>query len=87
MEFTLILGQHTSIVTSSNMNSLILMSAMWDYQKMAPTRLTDSVLESMLWNKAPVCLQQEVKEITVGSVQALLGKLLCAKSVVQERKQ
>ena len=54
---------------------------------MAPTMLTDAVLESILWNKVPVSLQQEVKELTVGNVQALLQKLLCAESVVQERSR
>ena len=49
-----------------------LMSAMKDYQRMAPGMLKDTVLESILWNKAPVSLQQEIKEITVGSVQELL---------------
>ena len=49
-----------------------LMSAMRDYQRMAPGMLTDTVLESILWNKAPVSLQQKIKEITVGSVQELL---------------
>ena len=57
---------------------------MRDYQRMAPGMLTDTVLESILWNKAPVSLQQEIKEITVGSVQELLQKLLCAESVVQD---
>ena len=48
------------------------MRAMRDYQRMAPGMLTDRVLGSILWNKAPVSLQQKVKEITVGSVQELL---------------
>ena len=48
-----------------------LMSAMKDYQRMAPGMLTDAVLESILWNKAPVSLQQDIKEITIGSVQEL----------------
>ena len=61
-----------------------LMTAMRDYQRMAPTRLTDSVLESILWNKVPISLQRELKEITMGSVQELLQKLLRAESVVQE---
>jgi len=43
---------------------------------MAPTKLTDEVLESILWNKAPIELQKEIKEITVGSVQELLHKYL-----------
>ena len=63
----------------------VLMSAMRDYQRIAPGMLTDSVLECILWNKVPVFVQQEIKEITVGSVQELLQKLLHAESVVQER--
>ena len=59
------------------------MSAMRNYQRMAPNMLTVSVLESVLWNKMPVTLQQEMK-ITVGSVQELLQKLLQAESVAQE---
>ena len=58
---------------------------MRDYQRMAPQKLTDTVLESILWNKVPVKLQKEVKEITDGSVQELLQKLLKAESVVEER--
>ena len=54
---------------------------------MAPTMLTDAVMESILWNKVSVALQQEVKELSVGIVQILLQKLLCAESVVQERSQ
>ena len=38
-----------------------LMKAMHDYQRMAPRKLTDDTLESILWNKVPVELQQEVK--------------------------
>ena len=58
---------------------------MRDYQRMAPTKLTDEVLTSILWNKAPIELQKEIKEITVGSVQELLHKLLRAEATVQER--
>ena len=54
---------------------------------MAPRKLTDDTLESILWNKVPVELQQEVKEITDGSVQELLQKLLRAESVIAERKR
>ena len=60
---------------------------MRDYQRMAPTKLTDEVLESILWNKAPIELQKEIKEITVGSVQELLHKLLRAEATVQERNR
>ena len=49
---------------------------MRDYQLMAPQKLTDTVLESILWNKVPVKLQKELKEITDGSVQEFLQKLL-----------
>ena len=64
-----------------------LMNAMRDYQRMEPRKLTDDTLESILWNKVPVELQQEVKEITDGSVQELLQKLLRAESVLAERKR
>ena len=64
-----------------------LLDAMRDYQRMAPSKLSDEVLESILWNKAPVELQREIKEITVGSVQELLHKLLHAKSTLQERER
>ena len=49
--------------------------------------LRDSVLESILWNKTPVSLQQEIKEISVSSVQEPLQKLLHAESAVQEQNQ
>ena len=64
-----------------------LLNSMHEYQRMAPEKLTDSILESILWNKVPIELQQEVKEITDGSVQELLMKLLRAESVVAERKR
>lgn len=64
-----------------------LVDAMQDYQRMAPQKLTDTVLESILWNKVPVKLQKEVKEITDGSLQELLQKLLKAESVVEERER
>jgi len=44
---------------------------MHEYQRMAPEKLNDSILESIRWNKVPVELQQEAKEITDGSVQEL----------------
>ena len=44
---------------------------MRDYQRLAPNKLTDDVLESTLWNKVPVELQKEVKEFSDSSVQAL----------------
>ena len=64
-----------------------LVDSMRDYQRMAPQNLTDTVLESILWNKVPVKLQREVKEITDGSVQELLQRLLKAESIVEERER
>jgi len=52
---------------------------------MALRKLTDETLELILWNKVPVELQQEVKEITDGSVQELLHRLLRAEATLQER--
>ena len=42
---------------------------MRDYQRMAPTELTDETLESILWNKALVELRREVWEIPDVSIQ------------------
>ena len=64
-----------------------LVNAMRDYQRMAPQKLRDETLESLLWNKVPLELQQEVREKTDGSVQEVLQKLLKAESVIAERKQ
>jgi len=62
-----------------------LVTAMREYQ-MAPQKPTDVCLESILWNKIPVELQREVKEITTdGSVHELLQKLLRTEAVLQER--
>ena len=49
-----------------------LVDAIRDYQQMASQKLRDETLESILWNKVPVELQQEVKKITGSSVQDLL---------------
>ena len=62
-----------------------LLNAMRDYQRMAPEKLTDATMESILWNKVPLELQQELKEIPDGSVQELLQKLLRAEATIQER--
>lgn len=64
-----------------------LVDAMRDYQRMAPQKLRDETLESILWNKVPIELQQEVREITDGSVQELLQKLLRAETVLAERRR
>ena len=53
-----------------------LLDAMRGYQCMAPEKLSDATIESTLWNKVPVALQQELKEIPDGSVHELLQGLL-----------
>ena len=56
------------------------------YQLMVVARkLTDEILESILWNKVPLELHKELGEIPNGSVQELLQRLLHAEMVIQER--
>ena len=62
-----------------------MLDAMCDYLRLAPSKVRDEVLELILWNKAPVELQREIEEITVGSVLELLHKL-SAESTLQERE-
>ena len=64
-----------------------LVEAMRDYQRMAPTKLTDETLESILWNKAPVELQKEVGKIPDGSVQELLQRFLRAEVLVERKRR
>ena len=59
---------------------------MRDYQCMAPEKLSDATMESILWNKVPIALQQELKEIPDGSVQELLQRLLGAEATLKERE-
>ena len=54
---------------------------------MAPEKLTDATMEFTLWNKVPIVLQQELKEIPEGSVQELLQKLLRTESTLRERER
>jgi len=85
MGSTLTQGQHINIVTSLNMSSLVqFRDFSIQYQRMAPLKLTDQVLESIHWNKVPVELQREIT--TDGLVQQLLHKLLQAKAIIQERE-
>ena len=53
-----------------------LMSAMREYQRMAPTMLTDAVMESILWNKVPVSLQQKIKELSVGQCTGIITETI-----------
>ena len=62
-----------------------LLNAMRDHQRMAPEKLMDATMESILWNKVPLEPQQELEEIPDGSVQKLLQKLLRAEATIQER--
>ena len=64
-----------------------LLDAMRNYQRMAPNKLTDETLESILWNKVPIELQKKVKEITNSFVQELLHRLLRAEAVLAECKR
>ena len=48
---------------------------MRDYQRMTPEKLTDTTMESILWNKVPLELQHKLKKIPDGLVQELLQKL------------
>ena len=58
-----------------------LLDAMKDYLRMAPNKLTDDVLESILLN-----LSLYIKlEFSDGSVQALVNKLLKAELALEER--
>ena len=63
-----------------------LLDAMRGYQCVAPEKLSDATMESILWNKVPIALQQELKEIPDGSVQELLQRLLRAEATLKERE-
>ena len=64
-----------------------LLESMRDYQRMAPQKLSDVNLESILWNKVPIKLQKEVGPMTEVSLQELFQKLLKAEEVVKERER
>ena len=59
---------------------------MRDYQCMAPEKLSDATMESILWSKVPIALQQELKEIPDDSVQELLQRLLHAEATLKEKE-
>ena len=62
-----------------------LLESMREYQCMAPQKLSDANLESILWNKVPIKLQKEVRPMTEDSLQELF--LLKAEEVVKERER
>ena len=63
-----------------------LLEGMREYQRLAPDKLSDTNLESILWNKVPVMLQKEVGEMKEWSLQELFQRLLKAEAQVQERE-
>ena len=60
------------------------LESMRDYQRMAPQRLSDANLESILWNKVPVKLQKEVGQMTEDSWLELFQKLLKAEETIKD---
>ena len=64
-----------------------LLEGMREYQRLAPDKLSDTNLESILWNKVPVTLQKEVGEMKEWSLQELFQRLLKAEARVQERER
>ena len=59
-----------------------LLEAMKDYQQMAPDKLSNDNLISILWNKVLFKLQKEVGKIKDWSLQELLQRLLRAEASV-----
>ena len=45
-----------------------LLESMRDYQRTAPQKLSDANLEPTLWNEVPVKLQEEVGQMSEGSL-------------------
>ena len=64
-----------------------LLEAMREYQRMAPEKLSDTNLESILWNKVPYTVQREVGEMKDWALQELFQRLLKAEARVQERER
>ena len=64
-----------------------LLESMREYQRIAPEKLSDTNLESILWNKVPYTLQREVGELKDWALQELFQRLLKAEARVQERER
>ena len=64
-----------------------LLESMREYQRIAPEKLSDTSLESILWNKVPYALQREVGELKDWALQELFQRLLKAEARVQERQR
>ena len=63
-----------------------LLEAMREYQRLAPEKLSDANLESILWNKVPVALQKEVGEIKEWPLQECFQRLLKEKPELKNEK-
>ena len=64
-----------------------LLESMREYQRIAPEELSDTNLESVLWNKVPYTLQREVGGLKDWALQELFQRLLKAEARVQERER
>ena len=60
---------------------------MREYQRMAPNKLSDANLESILWNKVPYAMQREVGEMKEWTLNEQFQRLLKAESRVLERER
>ena len=57
-----------------------LLESMREYQHMAPSKLSDANLESILWSKVPYVIQREVGEMKEWTLNELFQRLLKAES-------
>ena len=64
-----------------------LLESMREYQCIAPSKLSDANLESILWNKVPYPIQREVGEMKEWTLNELFQRLLKAESRVLERER
>ena len=60
---------------------------MREYQHIAPSKLSDANLESILWNKVPYAMQREVGEMKEWTLNEVFQRLLKAESRVLERER
>ena len=60
---------------------------MREYQHIAPSKLSDANLESILWNKVPYAMQREVGEMKEWTLNEVFERLLKAESWVLERER
>jgi len=65
-------------------NAVMMAQYMQGLQRMAPQKLLDANLESILWNKVSVKLQKEIDQMSESPLQELFQKLLKAEETVNE---